>query len=124
MNIHFKLEHSSRASSPIRKKYPYQTHIESSASLDKHSHPGGRKTLDPKVLKIRKNHPIAAEYNGILQAKIKELNGVYSKLLQDAPSTTGDDVIRHLKRTPKPTSLALQKPQRWLKKKAQQHGNR
>ena len=57
------------------------------------------KHWDPKGQRVRKNHPLATEYNGILQAKLKELNGVYSKLLQDDPSTTADDIIRHLSRT-------------------------
>jgi integrase/recombinase XerD len=99
MNIHFNLELSSRASSQSEKSIlirltQNRQHRRVSTGIQVEE-----KHWDPKGQKIRKNHPIAAEYNGILQAKLKELNGVYSKLLQDDPSITADDIIRHLSRT-------------------------
>jgi len=99
MNVHFNLELSSRASSQAEKSIlirltQNRQHRRMSTGIQVEE-----KHWDQDNQKVRKNHPLATEYNSILLSKIKELNTVYSKLLHQDSSTTTDDIIRHLTRT-------------------------
>jgi integrase/recombinase XerD len=99
MNVHFNLELSSRASSQAEKSIlirltQNRQHRRMSTGIQVEE-----KHWDQDNQKVRKNHPLATEYNSILLSKIKELNTVYSKLLHQDSSTTADDIIRHLTRT-------------------------
>ena len=99
MNVHFNLELSSRASSQSEKSVlirltQNRRHRRISTGIQVEE-----KHWDHAGQKIRKNHPLAAEYNSVLHAKIKELTGVYSKLIQEDPTVTADDIIRSISRT-------------------------
>ena len=53
-------------------------------------------TWDPNKMKIRKKHPLADQYNKILDLKLAEVIKAYSKLLEVNPQVSPEDISREL----------------------------
>lgn len=53
-------------------------------------------TWDPIKKKIRKKHPLADQYNKVLDLKLAEVIKTYSKLLEVNPQVSPDDISREL----------------------------
>jgi integrase len=96
MNIHFNLELSSRTGSKseksilIRLTQNRQHRRISTGIKTEENH------WDSKVQRVKKSHPLAVEYNSILQTKLKEVTHAYSLLLEEDSQVTSEEVIRNL----------------------------
>ena len=96
MNIHFNLELSSRTGSKSEKSIlirltQYRQHRRISTGLkieEKH--------WDFKEQRVNRSHPLAVEYNSILQTKLKEVTHAYSILLEEDSQVTSEEVLRSL----------------------------
>jgi integrase/recombinase XerD len=53
-------------------------------------------TWDPIMKKIRKKHPLALQYNKLLEVKLAEVIKTYSKLLEETSDVSPDDIYREL----------------------------
>lgn len=95
MNIHFNLELSGKASLQGQKSILIRltqnrehTRVSTGIQLE-------MKYWDKSKKRVKGSHPLAKEYNEIIQTKLKELTALYSKLLAEKVALSPEDLINH-----------------------------